>query len=113
MIVANIFDFIDGKVAHETGQMSKFGGFWDSVIDRFSDIALFIGLIYLYCVPRPDRLRADHGDRDDVRDDDELHAGPRRVADRQVQGRLHGAARADRPLHDRRVHEPDGRRSCG
>ncbi|HYT69368.1 MAG TPA: CDP-alcohol phosphatidyltransferase family protein [Vicinamibacterales bacterium] len=48
MIVANIFDFIDGKVAHQTGQMSKFGGFWDSVIDRFSDIALFIGLIYLY-----------------------------------------------------------------
>ena len=48
MIVANIFDFIDGKVAHITGTMSKFGGFWDSVIDRFSDIALFIGLIYLY-----------------------------------------------------------------
>ena len=48
MIVANIFDFIDGKVATETGQTSAFGGFWDSVIDRFSDIALFIGLIYLY-----------------------------------------------------------------
>ena len=48
MIVASIFDFIDGKVAHETGLMSKFGGFWDSVIDRFSDILLFIGLIYLY-----------------------------------------------------------------
>jgi CDP-diacylglycerol---glycerol-3-phosphate 3-phosphatidyltransferase len=48
MIVANIFDFIDGKVALETGEVSKFGGFWDSVIDRFSDIALFIGLIYLY-----------------------------------------------------------------
>ena len=47
-IVANIFDFIDGKVALQTGLMSKFGGFWDSVIDRFSDIALFIGLIYLY-----------------------------------------------------------------
>jgi hypothetical protein len=28
--------------------MSKFGGFWDSVIDRVSDILLFIGLIYLY-----------------------------------------------------------------
>ena len=27
---------------------TKFGGFWDSVIDRFSDISLFIGLIYLY-----------------------------------------------------------------
>jgi CDP-diacylglycerol--glycerol-3-phosphate 3-phosphatidyltransferase len=48
MIVANIFDFIDGKVAVELGKVSKFGGFWDSVIDRFSDIALFIGLIYLY-----------------------------------------------------------------
>jgi CDP-diacylglycerol--glycerol-3-phosphate 3-phosphatidyltransferase len=48
MIVANIFDFIDGKVALLTGEVSKFGGFWDSVIDRFSDIALFIGLIYLY-----------------------------------------------------------------
>ncbi|HXH05713.1 MAG TPA: CDP-alcohol phosphatidyltransferase family protein [Vicinamibacterales bacterium] len=48
MIVANIFDFIDGKVAQQLGATSKFGGFWDSVIDRFSDIALFIGLIYLY-----------------------------------------------------------------
>jgi CDP-diacylglycerol--glycerol-3-phosphate 3-phosphatidyltransferase len=48
MIVANIFDFIDGKVARELGEVSKFGGFWDSVLDRFSDIALFIGLIYLY-----------------------------------------------------------------
>ena len=48
MIVANIFDFIDGKVAVELGAVSAFGGFWDSVIDRFSDILLFIGLIYLY-----------------------------------------------------------------
>ena len=48
MIIANIFDFIDGKVAHESQAVSAFGGFWDSVIDRFSDISLFIGLIYLY-----------------------------------------------------------------
>jgi CDP-diacylglycerol--glycerol-3-phosphate 3-phosphatidyltransferase len=48
MIVANIFDFIDGKVAVELDAVSAFGGFWDSVIDRFSDISLFIGLIYLY-----------------------------------------------------------------
>ena len=48
MIVANIFDFIDGKVAVELDAVSLFGGFWDSVIDRFSDISLFIGLIYLY-----------------------------------------------------------------
>src|ERR687892_1807382 len=48
MIVANIFDFIDGKVAHITGKVTEFGAFWDSTLDRFSDIALFLGLIYLY-----------------------------------------------------------------
>jgi phosphatidylglycerophosphate synthase len=48
MVIANIFDFIDGKVALELKAVSAFGGFWDSVIDRFSDISLFIGLIYLY-----------------------------------------------------------------
>ena len=48
MVVANIFDFIDGKVAVELQAVSAFGGFWDSVIDRFSDISLFIGLIFLY-----------------------------------------------------------------
>jgi len=48
MIVANIFDFIDGKVARERKRETEFGAFWDSVMDRFSDITLFIGLIYLY-----------------------------------------------------------------
>jgi CDP-diacylglycerol--glycerol-3-phosphate 3-phosphatidyltransferase len=48
MLIANIFDFIDGKVALELQAVSAFGGFWDSVIDRFSDLALFIGLIFLY-----------------------------------------------------------------
>jgi CDP-diacylglycerol--glycerol-3-phosphate 3-phosphatidyltransferase len=48
MTVANIFDFIDGKVATELRLSSAFGGFWDSVMDRFSDISLFVGLIYLY-----------------------------------------------------------------
>jgi CDP-diacylglycerol--glycerol-3-phosphate 3-phosphatidyltransferase len=48
MIAANIFDFIDGKVAHIANKQSQFGAFWDSTLDRFSDIALFLGLIYLY-----------------------------------------------------------------
>ena len=48
MVGASIFDFIDGKVAQETGLASLFGGFWDSVIDRFSDLALSVGLICLY-----------------------------------------------------------------
>jgi CDP-diacylglycerol--glycerol-3-phosphate 3-phosphatidyltransferase len=52
MIVANIFDFIDGKVAQQTNTVSRFGAFWDSTLDRFSDIALFLGLIYLYASMR-------------------------------------------------------------
>src|SRR5262249_30424862 len=40
MIVANIFDFIDGKVAHVLHLQSRFGAFWDSTLDRFSDLAL-------------------------------------------------------------------------
>ncbi len=55
MLAANIFDYIDGKVARESGRETPFGGFWDSVMDRFSDITLFIGLIYLYAhLYRPD-----------------------------------------------------------
>ena len=48
MLIANIFDFIDGKVAHELELQSKFGAFWDSTLDRFSDLALVTGLIFLY-----------------------------------------------------------------
>ena len=48
MVAANIFDFIDGKVALVTNTVSRFGAFWDSTLDRFSDIVLFLGLIYLY-----------------------------------------------------------------
>ena len=48
MIVANIFDFIDGKVAYRLKLQSEFGAFWDSTLDRFSDLALLTGLIFLY-----------------------------------------------------------------
>src|SRR3954471_14394157 len=48
MVCANIFDFIDGKVAYELQLQSRFGAFWDSTLDRFSDLALLTGLIYLY-----------------------------------------------------------------
>ena len=48
MILANIFDFIDGKVAHQLQLQSPFGAFWDSTLDRFSDLALLTGLIFLY-----------------------------------------------------------------
>ena len=45
---AAIFDMVDGRVARETNQVTKFGGFFDSVLDRYSDLALLIGLLVWY-----------------------------------------------------------------
>jgi CDP-diacylglycerol--glycerol-3-phosphate 3-phosphatidyltransferase len=45
---AGIFDMVDGRVARATGQVTVFGGFFDSVIDRYSDVALFFGLLVYY-----------------------------------------------------------------
>jgi CDP-diacylglycerol---glycerol-3-phosphate 3-phosphatidyltransferase len=45
---AGIFDMVDGRVARATGQVTSFGAFFDSVIDRYSDVALFFGLLVYY-----------------------------------------------------------------
>jgi CDP-diacylglycerol--glycerol-3-phosphate 3-phosphatidyltransferase len=48
IIGAGIFDMVDGRVARATGQVTDFGGFFDSVIDRYSDVALYFGLLVYY-----------------------------------------------------------------
>lgn len=48
IIGAGIFDMVDGRVARATGQVTQFGAFFDSVIDRYSDLALFFGLLVYY-----------------------------------------------------------------
>lgn len=48
MVGANVFDYIDGKVAGERNKVTEFGAFFDSVMDRISDIILFVGLLSLY-----------------------------------------------------------------
>jgi CDP-diacylglycerol--glycerol-3-phosphate 3-phosphatidyltransferase len=48
IIGAGIFDMVDGRVARQTQQVSVFGAFFDSVIDRYSDVALFFGLLVYY-----------------------------------------------------------------
>jgi len=48
IIGAGIFDMVDGRVARHTGQVTTFGAFFDSVIDRYSDVALFFGLLVFY-----------------------------------------------------------------
>ena len=48
VIGAGLFDMVDGRVARATSQVTRFGGFFDSVVDRYSDLALYIGLLVYY-----------------------------------------------------------------
>ena len=48
IIGAGIFDMVDGRVARQTNQVSVFGAFFDSVMDRYSDVAIFFGLLVFY-----------------------------------------------------------------
>src|ERR1700741_1560784 len=55
IIGAGIFDMVDGRVARRTNQVTIFGAFFDSVIDRYSDVVLFFGLVVYYA--RPNHFR--------------------------------------------------------
>ena len=48
IIGAGLFDMVDGRVARETNRVTRFGGFFDSVLDRYSDLGLLIGLLVWY-----------------------------------------------------------------
>src|SRR6201986_3741296 len=48
IIGAGLFDMVDGRVARATNQVTRFGGFFDSVLDRYSDLALLMGLLVYY-----------------------------------------------------------------
>src|SRR2546426_10016937 len=48
VFAAGFFDLVDGRVARASNQVTRFGGFFDSVVDRYSDAALFFGLLVFY-----------------------------------------------------------------
>ncbi len=48
LIVANLFDMLDGQVARLSGRVTRFGGFLDSSLDRLSDMVCFVGLMVFY-----------------------------------------------------------------
>ncbi len=48
IIGAGLFHMVDGRVARETYQVTRFGGYFDSVLDRYSDLALLMGLLVYY-----------------------------------------------------------------
>ncbi len=46
LLFSSGFDVLDGSVARATGKTSKFGGFFDSTIDRYSEIIVYFGVLY-------------------------------------------------------------------
>jgi CDP-diacylglycerol--glycerol-3-phosphate 3-phosphatidyltransferase len=48
LVVANLFDMLDGQVARLSGRVTRFGGFLDSSLDRLSDMVVFVGLMVFY-----------------------------------------------------------------
>lgn len=45
LLVASAFDMLDGAVARATNHITKFGGFLDSTLDRYSESLVFLGLL--------------------------------------------------------------------
>ncbi len=48
VLLGGAHDIFDGRVARVSGLQSKFGAFYDSVLDRISEVVIYIGLISLY-----------------------------------------------------------------
>ena len=46
ILFAGLFDMIDGRLARVSGQESKYGALFDSVIDRYSELVMFLGICY-------------------------------------------------------------------
>ncbi|HXG85222.1 MAG TPA: CDP-alcohol phosphatidyltransferase family protein [Pyrinomonadaceae bacterium] len=53
LIIANLFDMLDGNVARLSGRVTRFGGFLDSSLDRLSDMVAFLGIIIFYASNTP------------------------------------------------------------
>jgi len=48
LVVAGALDILDGALARVTGQASPFGAFLDSVLDRYSDLMVLAGIVFLF-----------------------------------------------------------------
>lgn len=46
VLFAGVFDMLDGQVARLGNMSSRFGALYDSVLDRYSELILFLGICY-------------------------------------------------------------------
>lgn len=51
VLLGGVFDLFDGRVARQGGQASVFGSFFDSTLDRISEVVVFLGLLHFYLRP--------------------------------------------------------------
>src|SRR5665213_4328637 len=50
IFLAGFLDMLDGQVARREKRVTAFGAFFDSTLDRYSDMALYMGLLVYYAV---------------------------------------------------------------
>ena len=48
IVFAALLDMLDGQVARRAKRVTAFGAFFDSTLDRYSDMALYMGLLVYY-----------------------------------------------------------------
>lgn len=48
VLFGGVFDVFDGRVARTSGLASVFGSFYDSTLDRVSEVVVFLGILSLY-----------------------------------------------------------------
>ena len=48
LVLAGLCDLLDGSLARASGQVTAFGAFLDSVIDRYSDLVVLLGIVVLF-----------------------------------------------------------------
>ncbi|MBK9109182.1 MAG: CDP-alcohol phosphatidyltransferase family protein [Saprospiraceae bacterium] len=46
ILIAGLFDMLDGQLARQTQSSTKFGALYDSVLDRYSELVMFLGICY-------------------------------------------------------------------
>lgn len=48
LLIAGFLDVLDGAVARGSGQVTRFGGFFDSVLDRYTDLCVMGAVMFVY-----------------------------------------------------------------
>ena len=110
---AGFLDMLDGQVARRQKRVTAFGAFYDSTLDRYADMALYMGLLVYYSVSgrTPYVVLGGRGDRGFG--DGELCARARRIADSALQSGIHGAPGAAGAADHRRIVQPHGTGAVG